>query len=125
MSLSWVVNPRPFLADLGACACALIYCCATCHYMTIFTSIYPCPLHHLAVGKQCAVKLKWGMEYRGILVSTDSYMNFQLAKAEEFLDGEPAGTLGEILIRCNNVLYVRRVDEGKDSAAAGSGMVEA
>ena len=72
------------------------------------------------------MKLKWGMEYRGILVSTDAYMNFQLAKAEEFLDGEPAGTLGEILIRCNNVLYVRRVEEGKDAAVAGgAGMVEA
>jgi small nuclear ribonucleoprotein (snRNP)-like protein len=65
----------------------------------------------------------------GILKSTDSYMNFQvrprvalcqhsciqgchsffvqLANSEEFIDGAFTGNLGEILIRCNNVLYVR------------------
>ena len=28
---------------------------------------------------------------------------------EEFIDGELAGNLGEVLIRCNNVLYMREV----------------
>lgn len=40
-------------------------------------------------------------------MSVDSYMNFQLANSEEYIDGALAGSLGEILIRCNNVLYVR------------------
>lgn len=31
----------------------------------------------------------------------------QLADAEEFIDGAFAGNLGEILIRCNNVMYMR------------------
>jgi small nuclear ribonucleoprotein F len=31
----------------------------------------------------------------------------QLANTEEFIDGELAGNLGEVLIRCNNVMYVR------------------
>jgi small nuclear ribonucleoprotein F len=31
----------------------------------------------------------------------------QLANTEEFVDGELAGNLGEVLIRCNNVMYVR------------------
>jgi hypothetical protein len=31
----------------------------------------------------------------------------QLTDSEEFIDGQFAGKLGEILIRCNNVLYVR------------------
>lgn len=53
------------------------------------------------------VKLKWGMEYKGFLVSVDSYMNLQLASTEEWLNGKFAGNLGEVLIRCNNVLYVR------------------
>ena len=57
------------------------------------------------------VKLKWGMEYRGFLVSVDSYMNLQLANAEEFVNGNNVGNLGEVLIRCNNVLYVRGVPE--------------
>jgi small nuclear ribonucleoprotein F len=32
-----------------------------------------------------------------------------LAETEEYIDGELAGSLGEVLIRCNNVLYVREV----------------
>ena len=53
------------------------------------------------------VKLKWGMEYKGTLMSTDSYMNVQLGNTEEYINGESAGKLGEVLIRCNNVLYIR------------------
>lgn len=53
------------------------------------------------------VKLKWGQEYRGLLVSTDSYMNFQLSETEEWINEEMAGELGDVMIRCNNVLYVR------------------
>ena len=53
------------------------------------------------------VKLKWGMEYKGLLVSVDSYMNLQLTNREEFVDGQLTGNLGEVLIRCNNVLYMR------------------
>lgn len=56
-------------------------------------------------------RLKWGMEYKGILVSVDSYMNMQLADTEEYINGEPAGNLGEVLIRCNNVLFVRGLRE--------------
>lgn len=47
------------------------------------------------------------MEYRGLLVSTDSYMNLQLASTEEYIDGISTGVLGEVLIRCNNVLYIK------------------
>ncbi|KAG8813383.1 hypothetical protein FRC19_002445, partial [Serendipita sp. 401] len=53
-----------------------------------------------------AVKLKWGLEYRGYLVSTDAYMNLQLANTEEYQDGKSNGALGEVFIRCNNVLYI-------------------
>lgn len=53
------------------------------------------------------VKLKWGMEYQGRLESSDAYMNLQLSETEEFIDGQFAGFLGEVLIRCNNVLYVQ------------------
>lgn len=47
------------------------------------------------------------MEYKGYLVSVDAYMNLQLANTEEFVDGQSTGTLGEVLIRCNNVLWLR------------------
>ncbi|XP_026435739.1 probable small nuclear ribonucleoprotein F [Papaver somniferum] len=59
-------------------------------------------------GKTVMVKLKWGMEYKGtfFLCLLDSYMNLQLANTEEYIYGQFTGNLGEILIRCNNVLYL-------------------
>ena len=38
----------------------------------------------------------------------------QLASTEEYIEGEYAGNLGEVLIRCNNVLYLRGVPEVDD-----------
>ncbi|WFD19579.1 hypothetical protein MCAP1_001813 [Malassezia caprae] len=60
------------------------------------------------IGKKVLIRLKWGLEYKGFLVSTDSYMNFQvchfadrkLANTEEIQDGKSNGTLGEVFIRC-------------------------
>jgi small nuclear ribonucleoprotein F len=34
-------------------------------------------------------------------------MNLQLLRTEEYIDGQFAGMLGEVLVRCNNVLYIR------------------
>ena len=34
-------------------------------------------------------------------------MNLQLANTEEYIDGSCTGNLGEVLVRCNNVLYIR------------------
>ena len=71
--------------------------------------VNPKPFLNDLTGEDVIVKLKWnGMEYKGKLLSVDSYMNLQLDNAEEFQDGEFAGNLGEILIRCNNVLYLRK-----------------
>lgn len=71
-------------------------------------------------GKPVYVRLKWGLEYKGFLVSTDGYMNLQvclclrcrncrelnnacldnqLANTEEFQDGKSNGALGEVFIR--------------------------
>lgn len=38
-------------------------------------------------------------------------MNLQLDGTKEFIEGEFAGELGEVLIRCNNVMYVKAADE--------------
>ena len=46
------------------------------------------------------MRLKWGQtEYKGRLISVDSYMNIQLSNTEEFIDGKSTGTLGQVLIR--------------------------
>lgn len=65
--------------------------------------------------------MKWNKtEYKGKLVSFDSYMNLQLDNTFEVIreDSETKQeSIGEIFIRCNNVLFIREdVDvEGKDS----------
>lgn len=59
----------------------------------------PKPFINSLTGKPVVVKLKWGMEYKGYLVSVDGYMNMQIANTEEYVDGALSGNLGEILIR--------------------------
>ncbi|TFK00453.1 cytochrome P450 11B, mitochondrial-like [Platysternon megacephalum] len=62
-------------------------------------------------GKPVMVKLKWGMESKGYLVSVDGYVNMPLANTEEYIDGALSGHLGKVLIKCNNVPYIRGVEE--------------
>ena len=71
-------------------------------------------------NQRVSVKLKWGMEYTGRLISADTYMNLQLADTEEFVDGAWAGNLGEVLIRCNNVLYIRASPPAPSAASASA-----
>ena len=78
----------------------------------------PKPFLNNLTGKAVIVKLKWGMEYKGILVSVDGYMNLQLANTEEYIDGALTGNLGEALIRCNNVLYIRGIEEDDEDMEA-------
>ena len=61
--------------------------------------INPKPFLAELTGKSVVVKLKWGMEYKGFLASVDAYMNMQLANTEEWIDGNFAGNLGEVVIR--------------------------
>lgn len=55
--------------------------------------INPKPFLNGLTGKAVIVKLKWGHEYKGYLVSVDGYMNMQLANAEEHIDGEVTGKI--------------------------------
>lgn len=78
-----------------------------------------------SVDKDIVVRLKWGeTEYKGRLVSVDLYMNIQLSNTEEFINGVSSGTLGQVLIRCNNVLWIGQADGveakvSKDTAMSG------
>ena len=83
--------------------------------MASFVPINPKPFLQSLTGKKVLVKLKWsGLSYRGFLVSTDAYMNAQLANAVEIIDGEETGNLGEVLIRCNNVLWISGVEDEEE-----------
>lgn len=65
-------------------------------------------------GKIVTVKLKWGMEYKGRLTAADAYMNLQLSGAEEYVEDQSQGHLEKLLVRCNNILYIREVEEDTD-----------
>ncbi|KAK9728258.1 LSM domain [Popillia japonica] len=79
--------------------------------MSTAMPINPKPFLNSLTGKAVMVKLKWGHEYKGYLVSVDGYMNLQLANTEEYIDGSATGNLGEVLVRCNNVLFIRGAEE--------------
>ncbi|ABN67111.1 predicted protein, partial [Scheffersomyces stipitis CBS 6054] len=76
-----------------------------------FQPINPKPFLKTLINKQVIVRLKWNKtEYKGTLISIDNYMNFQLDNTYEVIyDGESKKQelIGEIFIRCNNVLFIR------------------
>ena len=76
----------------------------------------PIPFLESLKGKKISVKLKWGHEYKGILLNYDDYMNLQMQEVEEWLNDQLKGNVEEILLRCNNVLYIRELDEEEDNS---------
>ncbi|CAL9729807.1 small nuclear ribonucleoprotein F [Monosporozyma unispora] len=75
--------------------------------MSEFTPINPKPFLRDLVNQPVIITLKFNnTQYRGVLVSTDNYFNIQLKDAEEWVNNESRGVVGEIFIRCNNVLWI-------------------
>ncbi|RKF56937.1 putative small nuclear ribonucleoprotein F [Golovinomyces cichoracearum] len=73
-----------------------------------FMPINPRPMLQNLVNDDVIIRLKWDQtEYKGRLVSIDSYMNIQLSGAEEWIDQKMTSVLGQVLIRCNNVLWIQ------------------
>ncbi len=67
----------------------------------------PKPFLNGLTGKPVMVKLKWGMEYKGYLVSVDGYMNLQvrlsLLGEEPIIRGRD-GRVARSLNSCSRVL---------------------
>ena len=100
---------RQTYIDFGSSTCTSAHWACNHRYgrTTMAHMQNPVPFLTDLVEKDVIVKLTWGMEYKGKLLSCDSYMNLQLGGTEELVGGESTGVLGEVLVRCNNVLYVR------------------
>lgn len=73
--------------------------------------LFPSTFLSKLIGREISVKSKWGPSYVGTLVSCDAFMNLQLRNTQE--QTTSVTDLGEVLIRCNNVLYIREVPEGQ------------
>lgn len=87
-----------------------------------FNPINPKPFLRGLIDKRVVVTLKFNKtKYKGILVSTDNYFNLQLKNAEEFINDESKGVIGDIFIRCNNVLWIGESLDG--SALSGDSTV--
>lgn len=67
----------------------------------------PIKILQKATSNLVLIKLKDGKEYRGRLKEIDMYMNLVLEGAEELMDGTPTAKFGEVLIRGNNILYIK------------------
>jgi len=67
------------------------------------------PLNVLAklLNSYVAIVLKSGAEYRGTVVRCDGYMNVLLESAVERFKDELVANYGRVLVRGNNVLYIR------------------
>ncbi|SCV05118.1 LANO_0H00430g1_1 [Lachancea nothofagi CBS 11611] len=85
--------------------------------MSDLSPVNPKPFLRDLINKRTVVTLKFNKtQYKGILVSTDNYFNLQLSDAEEFIDSQSKGKIGEIFIRCNNVLWIGEDLSGNDAS---------
>ena len=61
--------------------------------------------------KSVIVRLKNDVEYKGKIDSVDPYMNLIMTDAEELKDGKAVEKYGRIILRGNNVLFIKLEDE--------------
>ena len=52
------------------------------------------------------ITLKNGIEYKGMMVRCDGYMNIILDGASEHMDDKILANYGNVLVRGNNILYI-------------------
>ncbi|SVC99101.1 uncharacterized protein METZ01_LOCUS351955, partial [marine metagenome] len=61
--------------------------------------------------KNVIVRLKNDIEYKGRMVNVDSYMNLIMTDAEELKDGKVTEKFGRVILRGNNVLFIKLENE--------------
>ncbi len=61
--------------------------------------------------KKVTVRLKNEVEYKGKMDNVDSYMNLIMTDAEEFQDNKVIANYGRVIVRGNNVLFIRLENE--------------
>lgn len=64
-----------------------------------------------AINKRISVRLKSDLEYRGKMTNVDSYMNLILVDAQEYSKGVLSAQFGKVVIRGNNVLFIKFEDD--------------
>ena len=63
------------------------------------------------VNKKVVVRLKSDIEYKGKMNNVDSYMNLITTDAEEISNGKTVANYGRVIVRGNNVLFIKLENE--------------
>ena len=61
--------------------------------------------------KSVTGRLKNDVEYKGKIDNVDSYMNLIMTDAEELKDGKTVEKFGRVILRGNNVLFIKLENE--------------
>ena len=61
--------------------------------------------------KKVLVRLKNEVEYKGKMENVDSYMNLIMTDAEEIHGGKTIAHYGRVIVRGNNVLFIKLENE--------------
>ncbi|MEE8255495.1 MAG: U6 snRNA-associated Sm-like protein LSm6 [Nitrosopumilaceae archaeon] len=61
--------------------------------------------------KNVIVRLKNEVEYKGKMDNVDSYMNLIMTDAEELKDDKVIANYGRVIVRGNNVLFIKLENE--------------
>ena len=61
--------------------------------------------------KNVIVRLKNQVEYKGKMENVDSYMNLIMTDAEEIHDNKVIANYGRVIVRGNNVLFIKLENE--------------
>ena len=57
------------------------------------------------------MRLKNDVEYKGMMDNVDSYMNLIMTNAEELKDDKVIANYGRVIVRGNNVLFIKLENE--------------
>ena len=79
--------------------------------MSVTTAKRPLTTLQKNTNKSVIVRLKNDVEYKGKIVSVDSYMNLIMTDAEEIRDGKTVEKYGRVILRGNNVLFIKLENE--------------
>ena len=61
--------------------------------------------------KKVTVRLKNEVEYKGKMDNVDSYMNLIMTDAEELKEDKVIANYGRVIVRGNNVLFIKLENE--------------
>ncbi len=79
--------------------------------MSQTTTKRPLSVLQKSLNKSVIVRLKNEVEYKGKIDNVDSYMNLIMTDAEELHDGKTIGKYGRIILRGNNVIFIKLINE--------------